>query len=290
MSNDAQNPHIILEEIVKQKIPILERRGARNNKRILEQIALNGPLLKYDVCLKLKLPQSHYGTISRRIDDLKKKKYLGEAGTRETKRGMQVEQTQFGLTWRGLIASLSLEKVRLNLLRVIEKQPLLEFPEKTFVLMVIEEVFSSEELDEIVTKFLTGYLNAIPNTIEKIDDGDLLMSIFSAIPEISRMQSGQQIPIKNKKAKDLTKLLDKPRILNYLKERILPRIDQFEKQLLQMYLAVHMLNEIGQFISTLKVEDKPSQKIKEYLEEFQSSDFLEELEGQATDSGAVAIE
>jgi hypothetical protein len=290
LSNGIINPHIILEELVKQKIPILERRGARNNKKILEKIALNGPLLKYDVCLQMKLPQSHYGTISRRIDDLHKKNYLGEAGTRETKRGTQIEQTQYGLTWRGLIASLSMEKVRLNLLDVLEKQPLLAFPEKGFVLLIIEEIFSQDELDNLVTSFLIGYLNTIPQTIEKIDDGELLMSIFPAITEASKIHSARQNPIENEKIKDLTKLLDNPKILNYVKERILPFIAQYEKQLYEMYTAFHLLNTIGQYISTLKVEDKPSEKIKDYFRKIRSLDSIEELEELSKDSGAVVKE
>jgi len=60
--------------------------GAENKKAILEIIAMNGPLLKYDICKKLNLPQSLYGSISRRIDTLARKGYVAKAGKRTAKR------------------------------------------------------------------------------------------------------------------------------------------------------------------------------------------------------------
>ena len=85
MSNEPAYPHTNLDELVKAKIPALGKRGAENNKIILLNIAMIGPSLKYDVCKSLELPLSHYGTVSRRMDALKKGGYLAESAKRRPK-------------------------------------------------------------------------------------------------------------------------------------------------------------------------------------------------------------
>lgn len=82
--------HINIDELIPVKIPALAGRARVKNLLILETIAAEGPLLKYDVYKRLKEREiTEYSTITRRIDFLKKKGYLGEAGKRITERGKQ---------------------------------------------------------------------------------------------------------------------------------------------------------------------------------------------------------
>jgi hypothetical protein len=119
---ETEDQHTNLDELAKAQIPALGKRGEQNNKRILKVIALNGALLKYDVSKSLNLSLSDYGTISRRIDALTKAEYLKEAGKRTTRRGKQAEQSLYGLTWRGFIASLTIKEVRGKILEVLRRR------------------------------------------------------------------------------------------------------------------------------------------------------------------------
>ena len=74
-----------LDELAEAKIPALGGKASKNNKVILEHIALNGPKLPYDVLKGLKYDLDQYSTVNRRIRDLKKNRYLAEAGKRASR-------------------------------------------------------------------------------------------------------------------------------------------------------------------------------------------------------------
>lgn len=231
----APQLHINLDKLIQTKIPLFRGRGAESNRLILKSIAFNGPLLKYDVFKILKSNTSiRYSTISRRIDDLRKRGYLTETGKRATERGKKKEEMMYSLTWRGFIASLSIKEVRENVFQVLEKNPLLKFPEKEFVLSVLKEIFTKEEFEAIITPIFQGYLEAIPN-IESIRDEHLILWI-SAIREIP------PIPKEALSKINWIKLLDNPKILEYVKDKILPVIDNWEKQIHDSWLAIKELN------------------------------------------------
>ena len=65
---------------------------------------------------------------------------------------------------------------------------------------------------------------------------------------------------------ELLKLLDKPAILQAIKERLVPLIKQKTMETKAMYQIFLALNEVGEFITKLEVEDQPSKRIKEYYE------------------------
>jgi hypothetical protein len=69
----------------------------------------------------------------------------------------------------------------------------------------------------------------------------------------------------SEKRKDLTRLLDNPRILQYVKERILPLIAEWKRNFYVLFKLSSMLGELGDFIKELHPRDKPSEKLKEYL-------------------------
>ncbi|MEM3551027.1 MAG: hypothetical protein QXV01_08055, partial [Candidatus Bathyarchaeia archaeon] len=149
-------------------------------------------------------------------------------------RGKKKEEMMYSLTWRGFIASLSIKEVRENVFQVLEKNPLLKFPEKEFVLSVLKEIFTKEEFEAIITPIFQGYLEAIPN-IESIRDEHLILWI-SAIREIP------PIPKEALSKINWIKLLDNPKILEYVKDKILPVIDNWEKQIHDSWLAIKELN------------------------------------------------
>ena len=256
-------PHINLDELSQMKIPALKGRARANNLLILETLATEGPLLKYDVYKKLKKRGiENYSTVTRRIDSLREKGYVDEADRRITQRGKRKEESMYGITWKGFIASLLSEKVRENVLEVIEKDPLLVIPEKEFVLLVLKDIFDPKEVEIMANHLLYGYLKAIPN-LENIEKEELGIWILPALREIpAKSVKITKIP---EKKKDLTRLLDNPRILELVKERILPRISEYERNFYVLFQFFKVLNQLGDFIKKLHPEDKPSERLKEYL-------------------------
>lgn len=263
MSIRPSDPHSILDELAMARIPVFGRRGAQNNKRILRSIALNGSSLKYDVCKNLELPLSRYGTISRRMDALKEGGYLGEAGSRATKRGKQEDQSLYGLTWRGFIASITMNEVRENILQVLRVNPLLDFPEKESVLPILGDLITNLELETLTRSVLEAFLKTIPN-LELVENEpmSILAWLLSIKEEIKLPKSFKlsRIP------KDAWELLDRPAILEVVKEKIVPLIKQKAMEIGVMYQIFSALDEAGDFISALEVEDQPSKKIKEFIE------------------------
>ncbi|MHA2315968.1 MAG: hypothetical protein ACXACF_11965 [Candidatus Hermodarchaeia archaeon] len=265
MSKKPSHPHSNLNELVKARIPALSKRAAENNKAILEKIALEGPLLKYDVSKSLNLPLSDYGTISRRIDALTKAGYLEEAGKRATRRGKQTKQSLYGLTWRGFIASLTIKEVRENILQVLKRNPLLALPEKEIVLLVLEELVTQQELETIARTVLEAFLRTIPN-LELVENEPMsILAWLSSIKEIKFPDAFKLSKIQQD-AWELLKLLDKPAILQAVKEKLVPLVKQKTMETKAMYQTFLFLNEVGEFISNLEVEDHPSKKIREYYE------------------------
>jgi hypothetical protein len=265
-------PQINLDELSEMKIPTLRGRARASSLLILETIAMEGPLLKYGVYKRLEkkgIPQ--YSTVTRRIDHLREKGYLNEAGQRNTERGKRKAESLYGLTWKGLIASLASQKVRENALQTIEKNPLLAIPEKEFVLLIISDIFDHGEVERITTIFLYGYLKAIPN-LENIEEEELAIWIPQAIreipPDILRF-----IEISDRK-KNLTKLLDNPRILQYVKQKIIPKISEYERIFYTIFQFFKVLDQLGDFINNLDPEDKPSERLKEYLKTMRTEDRM----------------
>lgn len=274
--NQSQAVHINIKEFSETKIPALKGRAKNTNMLILETLAIEGPLLKYDVYKKLsERGIREYSTITRRIDALRKKGYLDEADKRITERGKQKAESMYGLTWKGFIASLVSNEIRKNVLQVIEKDPLLAIPEKEFVLLVVREILNQEEIERITNNILYGYLKAIPN-LESIKEEELMLWILPALPEI--VSKGTKIGEITEKKRDLTKLLDNPKILWYVKERILPLLSNYERDFYVYFQFFKILNQIGDYINELKPEDKPSEKLKEYLKTFNIEEKMLELE------------
>lgn len=278
--NQKRTLHTNIDALSQMKIPALRGRVRTNNMLIFETLAIEGPLLKYDVYKTLKkrgIPQ--YSTITRRIDSLREKGYLDEADKRITERGKRKAESMYGITRKGFIASLVSKKVRENVLQVIEKNPLLVIPEKEFVLLVVREILDPKEIEIITNYLLYGYLKAIPD-LENIEEEELGTWVFQAIREIPSKEIN--ITEISETKKDLTRLLDNPRILQYVKERILPIISDYERNFYDLFQFFKILNQIGEYIKRLRPEDKPSDRLKEYLRTLELEEKMFQLEKEET--------
>jgi len=259
LPNETVSTHINFDELLPMKIPILGGMGSDNNALILEHIATSGPLLKYDIFKDLGF--ARYSTVSRRVDDLRKRGYLAEAGKRLTERGKHIEESMYGLTWRGFVASLSRKKVRANITHVLRKNPLLTLPEKESILLVLDEIVTPEEFETISRPILEAYLEAIPN-LEMIKDDQLWVWLF-AIRDFPRLPENFKL---TKMPENVLELLDRPPILKVVKERIAPFIKQKTNEMTAIYMLFRALNKLSNFIIKLDETEKPSVRIKEYIE------------------------
>jgi hypothetical protein len=259
LSEQNNFPHANIEELIAFKIPILSGVGAGNTFSIMEYLATNGPSLKYDVFKNLKF--SYYPTVSRRIDDLRNKRYIAESGKRITERGKQKEESMYGLTWRGFIASLSSEKVRKDVIGVLKRNPLLTLPEKESILIVLSEITTQEELEVIARAVFEAYLNAIPN-LELIND-DQLWTWLLAIREPPNLPTGFKL---TKMPENALELLDRPIFLQVVKERIIPIVKKTVEQLALAYKFFKIMGTMGEFIEHMNEDEKPSIQVKNYLE------------------------
>jgi len=257
LSINPDEVHSNFQDLIELKIPALSGKAADNNKQVLEILALNGPLLKYGI---LKHLEVRYSTISRRVDDLTKRGYLTEAGTRTTKRGRQSEENMYGLTWKGLIASLAIQNIRKNILQVFRKNPQLNIPERELVLEVIDEIYTQEDMEDWSCSFLTGFLNCTAPPLDDILDEDLKSWLLPAL------RAAPQDQWKRSDTMNLFTLLDNPKILQYVKEKYIPLIAEYERQLFEAYQLIKIINKIGIFLSNLDTKDKPSEKLIEYIE------------------------
>lgn len=227
--------HIEFEEFVRTRIPAFRGRDERNNRLVLETIALQGPLIKYDIFKALK-PRNvkHYPTISRRVDNLKKKGYIDAAGKRVITVGKRIEESPtYGLTWRGLIASLATETVAREISVVLKNNPLLKIPfPKEIVTSVLNELFSPRETEIIVHALLEGFLRAIPRDIESIEQEKYIAYLVPAMvetPEIREKFEG----------KDLARLYQIPGFLQF----VMGLIDASERQLTDALVGVQMIKK-----------------------------------------------
>ena len=244
--------HIESEEVIKAKIRALRGRDARNNKLVLETLALHGPLIKYDIFKALKgKGVKHYPTISRRVDGLKERGYLAVAGKRLITVGKRSEESPtYALTWRGFIASLVIETVIRDIPSVLENNPLLEFPlppevPREMVVSVLKELFTPREIGIITHSLLLGFLKALPGDIESIAEGEYVMYMlpaFARAPEVKE-KFGK---------KDLTTLLQIPGLL----ELALDLIKTYEKQLSELLKGIRVMrSKLEQYRSAVPMLD-----------------------------------
>ena len=224
------------KELVESKIAILRGKGSKNNKLILETLALEGPLIKYDVLKAIKNSgrKMLYPTISRRIDDLVDRGYLETVGTRTIVVGKRKDESStYGITWKGFMAGLTSESVIQDILRVLEKNPHLDFPfPRDVPLKVIREIFTDRELGLIGKALLTGYLKAIPKDLEFLKPEQLFAYILPALTEAPKVEMEFQ-------EKDFTRLLQIPEVFAFVSKLL----DDTEKMLEESLIGIREIRK-----------------------------------------------
>jgi len=243
----------IEKELVESKIAVLRGRGSANNGAVLGTIALEGPLIKYDLFKELKNSRRGiiYPTISRRVDDLVDRGYLETVGTRTIVVGKRKDESStYGLTWKGFIASLTIETVAQDILRVLEKNSHLKFPfPRKVPLRIIGEIFTKGELRLIGQALLTGYLRAIPKDLEYIKPEQYLMYLFPAFTEAPKIQEKFE-------EKDLSRLLQIPEVSEFISKLLNDTEKMLEEPLLGIKeikkgLSKHLRTKEDESIKTI---------------------------------------
>lgn len=226
-------------ELIESKIRMLRDKGAENNARILEIISSTGPLIKYDLFKELKShdhkaldKQPQYSTVSRRVDDLVNRGYLQPAGARTIIVGKrQEESSKYGITWKGFIATLTIESAANEIPKILERNPQLEFPfPRETSIEMIKAIFTNKELKAITKGLVTGYLRVIPKDLELLKPEQLIMFLFPAFTETPKTRERFE-------RKDISRLLQIPGVLNF----ITSSLDAAEKTLEDSIVAVRDL-------------------------------------------------
>ena len=254
--------HIKIDEILSAKIPAIMGNTAKNNVPILLTLAEGGPMIKYGLYKEIGGTSS---TIGRRVDDLKSRGYIAPAGSRFAFRGRQQPETTYGLTWKGFIACLYFQRCRRNFVHILKVNPLLEIPEKDVVLTIFNKIFDEEYFDLVLYSLFCGYVLSGAPPIEIISEAALIgwvEPIISAAPHFE---------IKKEKTVNLFTLLDNPKILEYVKEKIVPKIAEYKNQTYETYKLLSFFDVVGQSVLELNVEDKPSKVVEELIEKLLAS-------------------
>ena len=213
-------------------IDAFKGRDSGNNKAILETLALNPSLIKWDI-YKLAREQTEITqpTVSRRVDDLRERGYIIETTKRRTRVGNREEDSPcYGLTRRGFIASLMSDQVRDNILAVIEKNPQLEFDG---LLSAAREIFTDEEI-ETIAQGLVEAIKLTPVELESTDEADL---VWYVIPSLRKVNFS--IP-----KKDWGKLRDSKLFRDYLLG--------LEPKLQETLEGIRRLRQLSQAIETTR--------------------------------------
>lgn len=215
---------------VSQKIPALRGRDAKTNVRILELLALEGSQTTYNINKLLGRSRSLYPTIFRAVTKLKKRGYIAKTGTvRMTKK--RWERTPiYGLTWRGFITSLTSDKVCADILNVCEKNPQLQFPLPREVALAIAKILGNERLEKLARSLLEGFLKAIPNDIESMEEKEYPLYIVPALGKVpSRLE---EIKIEQKDLVRIVEILrNHPNALDWFEEKVECDIKTIEQSL-----------------------------------------------------------
>jgi hypothetical protein len=189
--------------IVRIKIPALGGLGADNNRRILKEIALHGSKSQYDLIQKTKIDK---GTISRRVNYLHKKSYLGITKKIPRVRAYDTLKNLYGLTWKGLIASLYESDVRANIVKVLSNNPLMSHLPLGILFTALRKyrVFTERELEQITKEFFIQVVQTLPSDIEVLEN----LEIATFIPPVFNLLEKYLPNFDEQKRRNLLSALD----------------------------------------------------------------------------------
>jgi DNA-binding Lrp family transcriptional regulator len=214
------------------KIPAFNGQKAKNSRKVIKLLADKGPQIKYEIWDRMKpIP---YATVSRRIDDLVKRGYLGVATTTRTKTHYNPNASKvYGLTWKGLIAGLLLRPTK-DIGRIMKANPLLDFDHKDRLLGIIEAIYTPQEINETSEKVASAIIEHLPSDIESIPSADLGIYAFPTI-----LSMGKELPF-DKIEKNKEKLLEIP----IIKDTFLRIVDHSEKELRRNLESIELIRKL----------------------------------------------
>ena len=232
-----------LKEIVSWKIPALGGRDAETNLMVLELLALEGPQTAWKTNSMLGRNRKQYPTIFRAIVRLRKWGYLAKTGTvkMEKKKG---RTPTFGVSWRGLLASLASDKVCTNILDVLNKNDQLDLPiPRDVFLDLAKALWSSEQIQEITMSLFESLVNTIPHDIESTPDEVLLGYLVPALIDAAPV-------LENIMPKETTELLKYPKLQDWFEELIAKEAARLQRDLTR-------IEEAKRWLSDLRSQGKP---------------------------------
>lgn len=203
-------------------IRALEGRDRKSNRLILEALAFNNSLIKWEIHKAVK--KFSWTTISRRVDDLKKRGYIMETGKRRIVVAKRDEDTsEYGLTWKGFVACLYIRTVRENIIEAIKNNLHIEPLNKVW--SIVKEVWIENDIKYVV-EVLLNVFKSMPIELESANEIQFFMYFMAAMVNIDQHIAYEII-------KKLYKLKESPTFLKYIYETIEEREKELKKALKQ---------------------------------------------------------
>lgn len=201
-------------------------KDSKNNRIILETLALNGSLIKWEILKKVteKGRRITWATVSRRVDDLKERGYIKETGKRRISVAKREQDTPtYGLTWKGLIASLISKDIRNNIIKAldniqaIENNPLNPL-DKAW--SIVKRIYTEDEIRDMTKNFFEA-INIMPLELEFANEMEFMFYLFPAL-----INTDFTIP-----KKDLNELKQYPDFLGWLYNACVAQEEEMTKTL-----------------------------------------------------------
>jgi hypothetical protein len=213
-----------MDQLAGQKIGALRGKDAETNLAILETLAIHGPKTKYAVNSLLGRSREQYPTTFRGIVRLRKRRYVDKVGSIRMQKRKTEKTPTFGVTGRGLLASLASARVCTSVLEVLEKNKHLDLPVPRETLVLARALYDDEQITEITHGLFKAAIETIPYDIETTDDELLVGYVFPIL------MNAEPLLIKMK-PKQPTELLKYPELVEWLQNSIDHQIGRFEKTL-----------------------------------------------------------
>lgn len=197
------------------KIPALSGNEAKNNYVMFEKLALQGPQTVWGINNLLSRGRENYPTTLRAVRRLLRRGYLIQAGTARMEKRKNEKTATYGITWRGLLASLASKGVSAEILGVFERNPQLRLPViegQTFVSLA-ESLLGKDQVQAVTEALFDGFITTFPYDIEKTKDEVLVGYIFPTMMAASTA-------LDKIKPIDSEELLKHPRLLNWMERGI----------------------------------------------------------------------
>jgi len=232
------------------RISAFRGQKAANNKKIIGLLIEEGPQIKYQIFEKVNQKRDQgedeipYATISRRVDDLKEKKYIDQTGTTPTKKSPH-ESNVYGVTWKGLVAGILLKPSK-NVTQILKENSLLSFNSKDRLLTVLEAIYSAEEINKLSLSFVSRLVSHIPHDVEPSEINDFVPYL---LPTIFLMTEDLNL---NNLVRRSGELLEIP-IVN---ETFLTILDDYEQKMKKNLLAVGQMRDYVKRMSVMERKKK----------------------------------